>query len=618
MELYEGGQYRIDIVGGDSSLIVDSSSGTIRANIENHSGAIVFDLDIRKLYGSLQGNVYDTDSDIAYDSSLKIFHGTFDGTLTNKGFVVINQHSSNVPLASDIYGPGNVLAYDRLQNKFYGNFTGNIVDSTGNVLLSTDSDFPKIVADVQGNIYDSSGVVILDVENNRLNNISYTGSIQKQITPGNYDYAYNQTTDIFKGKFYGNIIDESSNILIDADTHKINIPLYSDIRSLINGDIVYDANTETFAGNVSGDIVDDGYDIVLNPSLRMLQASVYDGRGNILLDYENRTFYGSVVSQYSTTLEGDIVDGADVIFALQSRTFLEDISGNFVGSFKGNVLNGDDNYVFDYSANQLSAEIVSATTLNGHHTGTHSGNYTHSDGVLFDATLKHWTGVSLNGNIFADNGLEVFDPTANTLSTTTVYADNVVATSLDLDTTEITSDGIRVIVESAYSMPAVTGKFYRATQPNIPDWYQQGFRVEAIGGTWLDPLPVTAGTKLPAFAFNAAIEVNPEPEDSTFELDSDMKFASVAGIYAKIPNDAVISTSAGEHRGCPGELIFATQSPTYGANYMVFDANGQLAVDLKDFKVHGETGVTPSNTSTPDSWLQATVNGETRFIPLYS
>ena len=51
---------------------------------------------------------------------------------------------------------------------------------------------------------------------------------------------------------------------------------------------------------------------------------------------------------------------------------------------------------------------------------------------------------------------------------------------------------------------------------------------------------------------------------------------------------------------------------------MILDSEGKLATTLNEFKVSGETGVTPSNTSTPDSWLQATVNGETKFIPLYS
>jgi hypothetical protein len=618
MEIYEGGQYRIDIVGSDSSLIVDSNTGTIRANIANHEGDVLLDLDIAKMYGSLQGNIFDTESNIAYNASEKTFHGTFDGALTKNGLVLINQHSSNVPLADDIYGPGNLVAYDRQQNKFYGNFVGNVVDNSGNVLLATDTEFPKLVADVQGNVYDNNGVVVLDVDNGRLENISYTGSIQKQIEPGVYDYAYNQDTDTFKGKFHGNIIDESQNILLDVDNHKINVSLYGHIRSLQNNNIIYNADTETFAGNVSGDIIDEMDSVVLNTSMRRLSSSVYDSNGNVLLDYENRTFYGTVTGVNANVLEGDIVDGTDTIFTVHNRTFLEEISGSFVGSFKGNLLDGDNNYVFDYSANSLNAGSVNATTLTGHHAGTHSGNYTHTDGVLFDATLKHWSGVSLNGNIFADNGLEVFDATANTLSSQTVYADTVVATSLDLDTTEITSDGISVVVESAFSMPALTGKFYRATQPNIPDWYQQGIRVEAIGGSWLDPLAVTAGTKLPALAFNAAIAISPDEEDSTYERDNDMQFATVAGIYAKIPDDAVISTSAGEHRGAPGELIFATQSTSYGSNYMIFDANGQLAVDLKDFKVHGETGVTPSDTSTPDSWLQATVNGETRFIPLYS
>ena len=88
--------------------------------------------------------------------------------------------------------------------------------------------------------------------------------------------------------------------------------------------------------------------------------------------------------------------------------------------------------------------------------------------------------------------------------------------------------------------------------------------------------------------------------------------------YGKIPDGATFDVNAGDQRGAPGELVFQTQAQDYSVNYMILDSEGKLDTTLNEFKVSGETGVTPSNTSTPDSWLQATVNGETKFIPLYS
>ena len=90
--------------------------------------------------------------------------------------------------------------------------------------------------------------------------------------------------------------------------------------------------------------------------------------------------------------------------------------------------------------------------------------------VHFDSETKHWSNVSLTGYLFDNNGLEVFDPVANTLSTRTLYVDNVITTDIDMDSVQIKANGIEVTVESAYSMPAFTGQFFRSVTPNFPDW----------------------------------------------------------------------------------------------------------------------------------------------------
>ena len=65
MELYEGGQYRIDIVGADSSIIVDSNTGRISASLSNSVDTIVVDTEAAKFYGSLVGSVFDSTNNIA-------------------------------------------------------------------------------------------------------------------------------------------------------------------------------------------------------------------------------------------------------------------------------------------------------------------------------------------------------------------------------------------------------------------------------------------------------------------------------------------------------------------------------------------------------------------------
>ena len=57
MELYEGGQYRIDIVGSDSSIIIDSQQGVLRGNVIGSGNTVLLDTETRTLVGNVTGNI---------------------------------------------------------------------------------------------------------------------------------------------------------------------------------------------------------------------------------------------------------------------------------------------------------------------------------------------------------------------------------------------------------------------------------------------------------------------------------------------------------------------------------------------------------------------------------
>lgn len=79
-------------------------------------------------------------------------------------------------------------------------------------------------------------------------------------------------------------------------------------------------------------------------------------------------------------------------------------------------------------------------------------------------------------------------------------------------------------------------------------------------------------------------------------------------------------------------LVDAEQSGHYGLFYgdltgsifsdnstaLVDGVNGEIVGPIRDLSVLGETGNIPSDTGTVDSWLEITVNGNTRYIPLYA
>jgi hypothetical protein len=621
MELYEGGQYRIDIVGADSSIIVDSNTGRISANLSNSTDTIVVDTEAAKFYGSLVGSVFDSTNNIAYDPDTRQFSGNLRGSMVDTfGDTIIDSQSVNVPLQANIIGSTGYVGFDLETRTFNGNFHGDLIDSQDNIILAMDADEPVLHASLSGNIYSANGAQVFNTADRLFKNASLQGDI---IDPSG-TVLLDHDNGTFHGVFSGSIRSMSDgSLLIDQTNGQYRGDLVGNIIGRTTGDILYNNDSERFYGSFVGNITDDTGNTILsnNTAMPTVKANILRADGSVLLDHSAGVFHGTVDNMVATLLAGDIVNPItqDTIFNANTSEFETPITANVYGNFTGNILNNDQTYAYDASSDTWSSNRIIATELFGHLDGTFTGNITHTDGTLFDSETKHWSNVSLTGYLFDNNGLEVFDPVANTLSTRTLYVDNVITTDIDMDSVQIKADGIQITVESAYSMPAFTGQFFRSVTPNFPDWVQQGVRLEAVGGTWLAPEAVEAGHKLPSIGWAAAIAVDPDYEDSTNSDTSDgEQYAIVANIYGKIPDGATFSTTAGDQRGAPGELVFQTQAQDYSVNYMILDSEGKLTTTLNEFKVSGETGVTPSNTSTPDSWLQATVNGETKFIPLYS
>ena len=621
MELYEGGQYRIDIVGADSSIIVDSNTGRISASLSNSVDTIVVDTEAAKFYGSLVGSVFDSTNNIAYDPDTRQFSGNLQGSMVDTfGDTIIDSQSVNVPLQANIIGSTGYVGFDLETRMFKGNFHGDLKDREDNVILAMDADEPVLRASLSGNMYASNGAQVFNTADRLFKNASLQGDI---IDPSG-TVLLDHDNGTFHGVFSGSIRSMSDgSLLIDQTNGQYRGDLVGNIVGRTTGDILYNNDSERFYGTFVGNVSDEAGNTILSNSITnpKVQANILKSDGSVLLDYNTGIFHGIVSNMVATSVAGDIINPTtkDTIFSAGEGIFETPITADVYGSFTGNILNSDREYAYDASFDTWSSNRVIATELFGHLDGTFAGNITHTDGTLFDAETKHWSNVSLTGYLFDNNGLEVFDPQANTLSTRTLYADNVIATEIDMDSVQIKADGIQIAIESAYSMPAFTGQFYRATTPNFPDWVQQGIRLEALGGTWLAPEAVAAGHKLPSIGWAAAIAVDENYEDSTnSDMSNGEQYAIVANIYGKVPDGATFSTTAGDQRGAPGELVFQTQAQDFSVNYMVLDSEGKLTTTLNEFKVSGETGVTPSNTSTPDSWLQATVNGETKFIPLYS
>ena len=109
--IYDGASYRINIEGADSTIILDSWTNTLKANIASSTGEVLLDENSSTFMGKFKGNVVNKQNEIIVDIETK------------------NIHANNVH-ANLIDHFGNHV-FDFETGRFMGNFVGDLYNSSG-------------------------------------------------------------------------------------------------------------------------------------------------------------------------------------------------------------------------------------------------------------------------------------------------------------------------------------------------------------------------------------------------------------------------------------------------------------------------------------------------------
>jgi hypothetical protein len=523
MELYEGANYRINIEGADSTMILDSYNRTLMANIVNSEGKLLIDQDLGEFNGNVNGNVIGVN-----------------------GKVVVNTQTGHIDVETifaNIINKDGDIVYDITANTMFSNFVGDLYNRTGIALTDIDNKLWK--GDVQGNIVDASGTVIFDNE---------TGAMTKDLVGNLYnnngEMVFDFATNTFSGNFVGNFTDNQ-------------------------GQTVYDAETNTFRGLFNGNIV----------------GNILDSNGTVFIDVESKT--------------------------------ISNLQGEFAGTFYGDIYNKIGETFFNLSEDMVNVSVISATkTVSDVIEGALYGDVYDalSQSIVLHAEQRHLEDVTVKGTILNDVGLEFYNHVSDEVSVKTAYIDVLKTEEIEFPNGRLDKQCLILENNKLFSEPAIELRYFRDYEPPIKDWFQIGLEFCLSGGNKNDPMPAVPGNKMPGLTFSAVIDTDNTANDSTAShLGGDIfKTKSyVSTIYAKIPENAEFKPELKEG-AAPGDLYFVTGDGNGSANYMIYDHQGKLHVTLADFNVDGETGVEPADTTKPDSWLQVTVNGETKFMPLYS
>ena len=133
-----GEAYRLDIVGADESIIVDSWQGTIKANTVSDIGMVQVDVSTGKLYGPMVGDIEDTEGNIVFDATSQTLKADVFGSVYDNS--------------------GSVKIIDGMTGKITGQVHGNVMDIDGGTMIDTNS--KTITAnsfrgDLYGDVYGS-------------------------------------------------------------------------------------------------------------------------------------------------------------------------------------------------------------------------------------------------------------------------------------------------------------------------------------------------------------------------------------------------------------------------------------------------------------------------------
>lgn len=280
-----GEAYRLDVIGADNTVLVDSWSSQIKADVVDRNGNIQVDTVSGKIYGPVVGNIEDIDGTVLFDGSVGILHADVKGDiLDTNGNVWIDNLAKTVngDLLGNVIARDNTIMVDSYNNviradSFYGDFHGDLI---GNIITSgsiTGSFVGDFTGDVTGNL---TGDVLGNVNGNVNGNV------------------YGDVTGTVTGQLIGEILADANTSLMAPPNLEhnqwnwlggINHPVAPADTAIARGPIV-----------VLGDSRD----------VSALRAHVqhYDGTNVVQLDIQGTSAYKAI---FNGKLNGDIADPAN-------------------------------------------------------------------------------------------------------------------------------------------------------------------------------------------------------------------------------------------------------------------------------------------------------------------
>ncbi len=275
MELFEGNNYRINIVGSDSSIILDSWSGQLTANVVTNYGTVLLDIEKETFGGSIvdqnnsivldnlnksyYGNVFTPFNEIIVDSNNKTLHGDLHGNIVSiHNEIIVDAETGEVTatfISGNLITKTGEIAFDPELHLFKGTFQGQFVDGFGAVVV--DSDTNEFFGNLIGSVYDTDKQIMFDCYEKKISNVDI---YSRNIFSKDGLLLIDGEAGEIRGDIYGgNIYDVNNQLMIDSVKHIVYSQVQGSICDADGEPILNVGNRELVNTNIKGGIILSSY-----------------------------------------------------------------------------------------------------------------------------------------------------------------------------------------------------------------------------------------------------------------------------------------------------------------------------------------------------------------------
>ena len=328
MELFEGNNYRINIVGNDSSVILDSWSSQLKANVVTTYGTVLLDIDKETFSGNIvtvdgkpmvdiitneitadfiTGNLVTKHGDIAFDPALHLFKGPIEGNVVdqNNSIVLDNLNRSYY---GNVFTQYNEIIVNSHNKTLHGELHGNVVNIHNETIV--DAETSEVTATfISGNLITKTGEIAFDPELHM-----FSGNFTGQFKDSNGLVLINSYTTEFFGNFIGNVFSSDKRVIFNCVEKTIqNVDIYSKNIYSLDGLLLIHGESGEIRGDIyGGNIYDVNNQLMIDSAKHIVysqvQGSVCDRNGVPMLNIDNRELVdtnvkgGYILSPFADTL----------------------------------------------------------------------------------------------------------------------------------------------------------------------------------------------------------------------------------------------------------------------------------------------------------------------------